>query len=332
MLRGARGGADADREHAARDPDHQRRGAARARGAIGRAAGRRGGPLAGRVLRAGRGRARCGCATRCGWCTCAASSCRRRCRPGVGAMAAIIGLSRRGRRPRVCSEAAGAEVVSPANLNGGGQIVIAGHKARGRARVRGRQGARREARDAAAGERAVPLRADAAGRRRLAAELARVDGRRPPACRSSRNVEADAEPGRGARAASCWRAGDRAGALGGVGAALAGLGVDTRRRARPGNVLAGLVQAHRAGARGARGGRSRQHRGVRAGRGDASQSTASVARQGGAGHRRLARHRPRDRASRSGALGAKVVVNYTAQRGGRERGGGRGRRGGRQPP
>src|SRR4030095_13935269 len=28
----------------------------------------------------------------------------------------------------VCQEAAGAEVVSPANLNGGGQVVIAGHK------------------------------------------------------------------------------------------------------------------------------------------------------------------------------------------------------------
>src|SRR4030095_9372051 len=28
----------------------------------------------------------------------------------------------------VCRDAAGAEVVSPANLNGGGQVVIAGHK------------------------------------------------------------------------------------------------------------------------------------------------------------------------------------------------------------
>jgi [acyl-carrier-protein] S-malonyltransferase len=47
---------------------------------------------------------------------------------GVGAMAAILGLG----APEVaaiCREAAGDEVVSPANLNGGGQVVIAGHKA-----------------------------------------------------------------------------------------------------------------------------------------------------------------------------------------------------------
>jgi [acyl-carrier-protein] S-malonyltransferase len=46
---------------------------------------------------------------------------------GVGAMAAIVGLD----APTVlaaCAEAAKGEVVSPANLNGGGQIVIAGHK------------------------------------------------------------------------------------------------------------------------------------------------------------------------------------------------------------
>lgn len=45
---------------------------------------------------------------------------------GVGAMAALFNLS-----PdevlHVCAEAAHGEVVSPANLNGGGQIVIAGH-------------------------------------------------------------------------------------------------------------------------------------------------------------------------------------------------------------
>jgi [acyl-carrier-protein] S-malonyltransferase len=46
---------------------------------------------------------------------------------GVGAMAAVVGLD-----PAVvadaCAESAKGEVVSPANLNGGGQIVIAGHK------------------------------------------------------------------------------------------------------------------------------------------------------------------------------------------------------------
>ena len=43
-----------------------------------------------------------------------------------GAMAAIMGLSREDLEA-VCREAAQGEVVSPANLNGAGQIVIAGH-------------------------------------------------------------------------------------------------------------------------------------------------------------------------------------------------------------
>ncbi len=48
---------------------------------------------------------------------------------GVGGMAAIIGLSADD-VVAACAEAVGTtgEVVSPANLNGGGQIVVAGHK------------------------------------------------------------------------------------------------------------------------------------------------------------------------------------------------------------
>jgi [acyl-carrier-protein] S-malonyltransferase len=46
---------------------------------------------------------------------------------GVGAMAAIIGLGVAD-VAAVCAEAAQGEVVSAANLNGGGQVVIAGHK------------------------------------------------------------------------------------------------------------------------------------------------------------------------------------------------------------
>jgi [acyl-carrier-protein] S-malonyltransferase len=46
--------------------------------------------------------------------------------PGVGAMAALFGLSEQ-IVGAVCAEAAQGEVVSPANLNGGGQVVIAGH-------------------------------------------------------------------------------------------------------------------------------------------------------------------------------------------------------------
>jgi [acyl-carrier-protein] S-malonyltransferase len=46
---------------------------------------------------------------------------------GVGAMAAILGLAVDDVRA-VCRDAAGGEVVEPANLNGGLQVVIAGHK------------------------------------------------------------------------------------------------------------------------------------------------------------------------------------------------------------
>jgi [acyl-carrier-protein] S-malonyltransferase len=48
--------------------------------------------------------------------------------PGLGAMAAILGLGRADVEA-ACAEAAGADVVSAANYNGGGQVVIAGHKA-----------------------------------------------------------------------------------------------------------------------------------------------------------------------------------------------------------
>lgn len=45
---------------------------------------------------------------------------------GEGAMAAILGLDAEG-VARACAEAAGDQIVSPANLNAPGQIVIAGH-------------------------------------------------------------------------------------------------------------------------------------------------------------------------------------------------------------
>jgi [acyl-carrier-protein] S-malonyltransferase len=45
---------------------------------------------------------------------------------GVGSMAALFGLSAE-EVTQVCAEAAEGQVVTPANLNGGGQVVIAGH-------------------------------------------------------------------------------------------------------------------------------------------------------------------------------------------------------------
>jgi [acyl-carrier-protein] S-malonyltransferase len=47
--------------------------------------------------------------------------------PGVGAMAALLGLPASA-LDRVCTEAAQGEVVSPANLNSPDQVVIAGHR------------------------------------------------------------------------------------------------------------------------------------------------------------------------------------------------------------
>ena len=84
---------------------------------------------------------------------------------GQGAMAAILGLDA-ATVAQACDEAAQGEVVSPANLNAPGQVVIAGSKDAVARAIGARQGAGREARDPAAGERAVPLRADEARRGR----------------------------------------------------------------------------------------------------------------------------------------------------------------------
>src|SRR5215471_15772492 len=101
--------------------------------------------------------------------------------PGVGAMAAILFPPGRGAAEieAVCAEAAAGEVVSPANLNGGGQIVIAGHRC-----AVERACAAAKARGA---KRAVPLSVSAPfhcalmqpAAERLAAELALVDFRSP---------------------------------------------------------------------------------------------------------------------------------------------------------
>jgi [acyl-carrier-protein] S-malonyltransferase len=81
---------------------------------------------------------------------------------GTGAMSAILGLEAEG-VATACQEAAQSlpgQVVSPANLNAPGQVVIAGS---GRSCRRAREGAGCEAGDSTRGERAVPLCADEAG-------------------------------------------------------------------------------------------------------------------------------------------------------------------------
>jgi [acyl-carrier-protein] S-malonyltransferase len=113
--------------------------------------------------------------------------------PGVGAMAAILLPPELGRADvdAACAEAARGtgEIVSAANLNGGGQVVIAGHKA-----AVERACAAAKARGA---KRAVPLAVSAPfhcalmqpAADRMAAELARV-AIRSPAVPVVSNVEA----------------------------------------------------------------------------------------------------------------------------------------------
>jgi len=101
--------------------------------------------------------------------------------PGVGAMAAILGLDA-AQVEAACAEARAAcpdEVVSPANLNGGGQVVIAGHK-------RAVEAACAAAKSRGA-KRAMPLAVSAPfhcalmqpAAERLAVELARVEVKAP---------------------------------------------------------------------------------------------------------------------------------------------------------
>ena len=82
---------------------------------------------------------------------------------GEGAMAAILGLEFDAVTAIAAEAAKDGGVCQAANDNGGGQVVISGAKARGRAGDGDRQGQRRQARAAAAGVGAVPLRVDAAG-------------------------------------------------------------------------------------------------------------------------------------------------------------------------
>ena len=159
---------------------------------------------------------------------------------GRGAMAAIIGLSSDD-VAAVCREAAGAEIVSAANLNGGGQVVIAGHK----------DAVERAAAAAKAkGAKLVKLLAVSApfhcalmqpAAERLASELARVEVK-APAVPVVTNVEAkpnqDASRvkdllARQVTAPVRWEESVQC---------LAGLGVNAVVEVGAGNVLGGLVR------------------------------------------------------------------------------------------
>ena len=159
---------------------------------------------------------------------------------GEGAMAAILGLDADA-VAQACVEAADGEVVSPANLNGAGQVVIAGARD---AVARAGQRAR-----ALGAKRVIPLAVSAPfhcalmkpAEDRLAPELRAIQAQAP---RVPIVANVDAEPKRDARSAIealvqqvsspvRWEA---------VVRRLASEGVTTYVEVGPGSVLSGLVR------------------------------------------------------------------------------------------
>ena len=115
-------------------------------------------------------------------------------------MAAMLGLDDEAVRA-ACAEAAQGEVVEAVNFNAPGQVVIAGHAAAVERAIEAAQGARRQARRLAAGERAVPFVAARAGGRTAARARSRRCTIQPPRIPVVNNVDAQiyARPGRGSR-------------------------------------------------------------------------------------------------------------------------------------
>jgi len=159
---------------------------------------------------------------------------------GAGAMAVILGLDAE-TVAQACADAAEGEVVSPANLNGGGQIVIAGDRA-----------AVERAGDLAKGlgaRRIVPLSVSApfhcalmkAAETQLAPELRALEAHDP---RVPVVADVDAEPKREARAAieALVRQVSAPVRWEEVVGRLASEGVTTYVEVGPGTVLSGLVR------------------------------------------------------------------------------------------
>jgi len=158
---------------------------------------------------------------------------------GAGAMAAILGLDAE-RVARACDEAAAGDVVSPANLNAPGQVVIAGSReAVARACVRAK---------ALGAKRAIPLRVSAPfhcalmrpAEERLAPELRALAASDP---RVPVVANVDAEPKRDAPSAleALVAQVSRPVRWEDVVRRLASGGVRTYVEVGPGTVLSGLV-------------------------------------------------------------------------------------------
>ena len=110
---------------------------------------------------------------------------------GEGAMAALLGADL-ALAQKIADAAAQGEVCTVANDNDPSQVVISGAQGRDRPRDRDGQGHGRQARGAVAGLRALPLPADAAGRR-SDARRAQLCRRRAPAVPLFANVTAQPE-------------------------------------------------------------------------------------------------------------------------------------------
>jgi [acyl-carrier-protein] S-malonyltransferase len=159
---------------------------------------------------------------------------------GAGAMAAILGLDDEA-VAAACEEAAQGEVVSPANLNGPGQVVIAGTRS-----AVERAGAAAKARGA---KRVIPLQVSAPfhcalmrpAEERLAPMLRALRTRAP---RRPVLANVDAEPKRSGGDAIEALVRQVSGAVRwqGVVRRLASEGVHTYVEVGPGTVLAGLVR------------------------------------------------------------------------------------------
>jgi [acyl-carrier-protein] S-malonyltransferase len=159
---------------------------------------------------------------------------------GEGAMAAIIGLDTDA-VAQACAEAAQGQVVSPANLNGGGQVVIAGAKD---AVARASEAAR-----ARGAKRAIPLPVSAPfhcalmqpAQDRLAPELRAVAAQDP---RVPVVANVDAEPKRDKDAAieALVRQVSSPVRWESVVQRLASEGVTTYVEVGPGNALSGMVK------------------------------------------------------------------------------------------
>ncbi len=164
----------------------------------------------------------------------------RPCRPGEGAMAALLGTDLEAARA-ICAEAAQGEVVEAANDNGGGQVVISGHRTAVERAV--------ELAKARGIKRAMLLPVSAPFHCALMAPAADVMARRAGhTARWRRRGAADRQrlgrqgdrPGRDPRVAGA--AGDRHGALAGMRAGRVELGVDSFVELGAGKVLSGLVR------------------------------------------------------------------------------------------